>query len=1069
MQQCLSRFWHVWCLQRFNTDRVTVPSMTSVVVTQLWEEASYLPLSHVCPMLDQGEGKTYACCSKQQLSSLERSLTLSKAVLVRCPSCAENFAHLHCVTTCSPNQTQVVNVTMVTNVTYLNRSRDAVVAYQAYISSSFAEGAFQSCKNVRIPATGGFAIATMCGRYGSKLCTAQRWYDFQGDTSNGLAPLDIDFRLLKENDTTGLPEGIVPYNGHALGCNEMTTTGGEACSCQDCLDSCPPMPPPPPLPEPFRLLGADGFFVISMILLCLLICAFVLYLFVYYFMKCKNGRDKGKTRKKGKSKDENSNEVGQPVINPSEVSCADETSLAAQAFMSKQFQRWGTLMASYPLTVLLVAAIIVVVFSVGLKSIKLTTDPVELWSAPNSRARQEKDFHDKHFTPFFRTNQLILTAPGRKGHIYDSLLFGKQNFSGLVSKDLIIELLNLQRKIKDIEFWSEDLNRKATLKDVCYAPLNPSNPSLTDCAVNSLPQYFQNSLDNINAKVNMTELGVTKEVDWRDHLIYCLNSPLSFKDITDLGMSCMADYGAPVFPFLAVGGYKNDELTNSEAFLMTFSLNNYIRNDPKFKVALQWETEFLKIVQDYQSDPAANFTFAYMAERSLEDEINRTTAEDIPIFMISYAVIFVYIAVALGEYSSCKRLLVDSKFLVGLGGILVVGCSVLASMGFYSWIGIPSSLVILQVVPFLVLAVGADNIFIFVLEYQVRALSTMPAVKSFALYAALAVLMDFVLQITAFVALLSLDARRQDNNRCELLCCVNVSTHRPKKPNEGFLLPFMRKYYAPVLLNHFIRIIVGSYMLDYFQYLNKYFEVGVPVYFVTKKGFNFSTVEGMNGVCSSVGCDQFSMTQKIRYATDYPERDDVTFRSYMAIPANSWVDDFIDWLNPGSKCCRLYTSGDNNGTFCPANICERAFSVRGDASNISDCPVVPATRFMAYHIPLTNSQEFTAALQKARELAHDITKDMRKIPGTSPDFEVFPYTITYVFYEQYLTIVKEGLFNISLCLLPTFVVCCLLLGMDLLSGLLNLLTIMMIVVDTVGVMTLWSIDFNAVALINLVT
>lgn len=63
----------------------------------------------------------------------------------------------------------------------------------------------------------------------------------------------------------------------------------------------------------------------------------------------------------------------------------------------------------------------------------------------------------------------------------------------------------------------------------------------------------------------------------------------------------------------------------------------------------------------------------------------------------------------------------------------------------------------------------------------------------------------------------------------------------------------------------------GSYMLDYFQYLYKYFEVGVPVYFVTKKGFNFTTVEGMNGVCSSVGCDQFSLTQKIQYATNHPE------------------------------------------------------------------------------------------------------------------------------------------------------------------------------------------------------
>lgn len=45
-------------------------------------------------------------------------------------------------------------------------------------------------------------------------------------------------------------------------------------------------------------------------------------------------------------------------------------------------------------------------------------------------------------------------------------------------------------------------------------------------------------------------------------------------------------------------------------------------------------------------------------QRSLEDEINRTTAEDIPIFMISYAVIFVYIAVALGEYTSWRRILV---------------------------------------------------------------------------------------------------------------------------------------------------------------------------------------------------------------------------------------------------------------------------------------------------------------------------------------------------------------------------------------------------------------------------
>ncbi|XP_070819944.1 NPC1-like intracellular cholesterol transporter 1 [Chaetodon trifascialis] len=1135
--------------------------------------AHYQKLKKVCPILDQGEDNTYACCSENQLSTLEISLTSSRILLLRCPACADNFAHLHCINTCSPNQSQLLNVTKVMEVntqnftSEKNETRPAVVAYKAFLSTTFAQGSFQSCKNVRIPATGGYAISTMCGRYGHKMCTPQHWLDFQGNSGNGLAPLDIDFTLIDPGQTSEVPESMTYYDGQTLRCNETTPSGASACTCQDCEEACSEIVPLPP-PEPFTLLGVDGFLVVSIILLCVLTLAFLLYLSVTSLVMSRKRKDEKKGKTKGKGKDQNSNDVTHREIDPSEVTCIDRNSLAAQAFLSLQFRRWGTLMATYPLTVLLLSAVVVAVLSAGLKSIELTTDPVELWSAPNSRARQEKDFHDSHFGPFFRTNQLILTAPGRKGHLYDSLLFGQQNFSGIVSKDLIIQLLELQTRIQNIEFWSEDLNRTASLKDVCYAPLNPSDPSLTDCAVNSLPQYFQNSLKNINDKANMTEMGVTKEVDWRDHLIYCVNSPLSFKDITILGMSCMADYGAPVFPFLAVGGYENEDFTNAEALILTFSLNNYPRDDVKFRVAMQWETEFLKIVQEYQENPTTNFTFAYMAERSLEDEINRTTAEDIPIFMISYAVIFVYIAVALGEYSSMKRLLVDSKFLVGLGGILVVGCSVLASMGFYSWIGIPSSLVILQVVPFLVLAVGADNIFIFVLEYQrdvrksgekreeqigrvlgnvapsmllcslsesicffLGALSTMPAVKSFALYAALAVLLDFVLQMTAFVALLSLDARRQDNNRCELLCCVKVSTQRSKK-NKGFLLPFMKKYYAPFLLHRYTRVIVmllfifmfcgslflmfhvtvgldqelampqDSYMLDYFKYLYEYFEVGVPVYFVTKKGYNFSTVAGMNAVCSSVDCNNNSLTQKIRYATDFPEL------SYLAIPSNSWVDDYIDWLNPQGDCCYVYRFGQDAGKFCPGRddnkACKKClrFSFSTFRPKVADfnrflplflgnrpdlkCPKgglgaydtavemdesgeIIASRFMAYHTTLTNSQEFTAALLKARELAHNITMSMREVPGTSPDFEVFPYTVTNVFYEQYLTIVPEGLFNISLCLLPTFIVCCLLLGLDLRSGLLNLITIIMIVIDTVGVMTLWSIDYNAVALINLVT
>jgi hypothetical protein len=43
---------------------------------------------------------------------------------------------------------------------------------------------------------------------------------------------------------------------------------------------------------------------------------------------------------------------------------------------------------------------------------------------------------------------------------------------------------------------------------------------------------------------------------------------------------------------------------------------------------------------------------------------------------------------------------------------------VAASLGTYSYFGIPATLIIIEVVPFLVLAVGVDNIFILVQAYR---------------------------------------------------------------------------------------------------------------------------------------------------------------------------------------------------------------------------------------------------------------------------------------------------------------------------------------------------------------
>ncbi|XP_008048744.1 Niemann-Pick C1-like protein 1 isoform X2 [Carlito syrichta] len=1056
-----------------------------------------LLLQRICPKLYNGPS-TQACCSAKQLVSLEASLSITKALLTRCPACSDNFVNLHCHNTCSPNQSLFINVTRVAQRE--EGQSPAVVAYEAFYQRSFAEQTYESCSRVRIPAAATLAVGTMCGVYGSTLCNAQRWLNFQGDTGNGLAPLDITFHLSEPDQALG--GGMQPLNKEIAPCNETQGNSTVACSCQDCAASCPAITQPEALDPTFYLGRMPG----GIALVIILSSVFVLLTILLVYLRKASDKDQCKRK--------------DPMAGDS---LSDRISLSSHTLLGQFFQGWGTWVASWPLTILVLSSVVVVSLAAGLVFMELTTDPVELWSAPSSQARREKAFHDQHFGPFFRTNQVILTAPNRSSYRYDSLLLGSKNFSGILALDLLLELLELQERLRHLQVWSPEAQRNISLQDICYAPLSPDNASLSDCCINSLLQYFQSNRTRLLLTANQTLTGQTSQVDWRDHFLYCANAPLTFKDGTALALSCMADYGAPVFPFLAVGGYKGKDYSEAEALIMTFSLNNYPAEDPRLAQAKLWEGAFLEEMRAFQRRTAGMFRVTFMAERSLEDEINRTTAEDLPIFAVSYVVIFLYISVALGSYSSWRRLVVDSKATLGLGGVAVVLGAVMAAMGFFSYLRIRSSLVILQVVPFLVLAVGADNIFIFVLEYQrlprrpgetrevhigralgkvapsmllcslseaicffLGALTPMPAVRTFALTSGLAVIFDFLLQMSAFVALLSLDSKRQEASRLDICCCVQPRELPPPGQSKGLLLGFFRKIYAPLLLHWFTRGVV----------------VGAPVYFVTTSGYNFSSEAGMNAICSSAGCDNFSFTQKIQYATEFPEQ------SYLAIPASSWVDDFIDWLTP-SSCCRLYILGPNKGEFCPSTVnslnclkncmdytmgsvrpsveqfhkylpwflsdppnikCPKGgLAAYSTSVNLSSDGRILASRFMAYHKPLKNSQDYTEALRAARKLADNITAELRKVPGTDPAFEVFPYTITNVFYEQYLTVLPEGIFMLSLCLIPTFAVCCLLLGMDLRSGLLNLFSIIMILVDTIGFMALWDISYNAVSLINLVT
>lgn len=62
--------------------------------------------------------------------------------------------------------------------------------------------------------------------------------------------------------------------------------------------------------------------------------------------------------------------------------------------------------------------------------------------------------------------------------------------------------------------------------------------------------------------------------------------------------------------------------------------------------------------------------------------------------------------------------IMDSKITLGLGGVLIVLASVACSIGLFGFFDVPATLIIMEVIPFLVLAVGVDNIFILVQTHQ---------------------------------------------------------------------------------------------------------------------------------------------------------------------------------------------------------------------------------------------------------------------------------------------------------------------------------------------------------------
>ena len=210
------------------------------------------------------------------------------------------------------------------------------------------------------------------------------------------------------------------------------------------------------------------------------------------------------------------------------------------------------------------------------------------------------------------------------------------------------------------------------------------------------------------------------------------------------------------------------------------------------KLVEEIEFIYLNWTATYPDIPIELMKADYLAERSIQDNIELESSQNSAIVVISYVLMFFYVSIAIGFFPN----MIHCKFGLGFVGINVVLMSLAGGIGLTFYWNDKLTMISAEVVPFLILAIGVDNMFLIAraerevpanvtsveerigfamkeigpsiftaalcesLAFFIGLLTDVPALQNFCLVAGLGVAVDFLLQMTIFVGALAIDNKR---------------------------------------------------------------------------------------------------------------------------------------------------------------------------------------------------------------------------------------------------------------------------------------------------------------------
>ncbi|NWH89736.1 PTC1 protein, partial [Aegithalos caudatus] len=352
-----------------------------------------------------------------------------------------------------------------------------------------------------------------------------------------------------------------------------------------------------------------------------------------------------------------------------------------------------------------------------------------------------------------------------------------------------LEFLEELKKINyQVESWEEMLNKAEVGHGYMDRPcLNPADP---DCPITAPNKNSTKPLD-VALVLSGGCYGLSRKyMHWQEELIIggtVKNS--SGKLVSAKALQTMFQLMTPKQMYEHFKGYEYVSHINW--------------NEDKAAAILEaWQRMYVEVVHQSVAQNSTQKVLSFTT--TTLDDILKSFSDVSAIRVASgYLLMLAYACLTMLRWDCAK-----SQGAVGLAGVLLVALSVAAGLGLCSLIGISFNAATTQVLPFLALGVGVDDVFLLahafsetgqnkripfedrtgeclkrtgasvaltsisnVTAFFMAALIPIPALRAFSLQAAVVVVFNFAMVLLIFPAILSMDLYRREDRRLDIFCC----------------------------------------------------------------------------------------------------------------------------------------------------------------------------------------------------------------------------------------------------------------------------------------------------------